>query len=269
MKDHVLSARRCARFDFRLALILACTLCGASARADSLRDTFSRGNAAYARGDYQAAISEYSTLLESGVSDVSVSHNLAAAYGSIGKYGQAIRYFERALGEAPGDDGADRGLKLARDLLGERQAKERGEAIVAERPPLSSAIFADISENALAVLLLASSTVFGATLLLLLFARAEAQRIALGIAAGAGILFALMSGFGLWAKADFGAAGARAVVISEHAPVREGPDPAARLSSELSEGESVRILANEGDFSRVKLTRGGEGYVMKSALGEI
>jgi tetratricopeptide (TPR) repeat protein len=240
-----------------------------NARADSLRDTFARGNAAYARGDYDAAIREYDTLIESGVADVSVSHNLASAYGSRGQYGQAIRYFERALREAPGDDLAERGLKLARELLGERQAKERGEAIVAERPPLSSAVFASISEDALAILLLVSSLVLGAALLLLIVARAEAARIGLGIGATAGLLFALVSSFGLWVKADFGAAGTRAVVISEHAPVREGPDAAARLSSELNEGESVRILAKEGDFARVRLARGGEGYVTKTALGEI
>jgi tetratricopeptide (TPR) repeat protein len=199
-----------------------------------------------------------------------VSHNLASSYGSLGQYGQAIRYFERALREGPGDDAAEQGLKLARKLLGERQAKERGEALVAERPPLSSAVFAAVSEDTLALLLLMSSFVLGAALLLLLLvAQAEAPRIGLGIGVAAGLLFALVSSFGLWAKADFGAPGARAVVISEHAPVREGPDTGARLSSELNEGESVRILAKEGDFARIQLTRGSEGYVLKSALGEI
>jgi tetratricopeptide (TPR) repeat protein len=253
-----------------LYTFVVCLLLGPSgARADSLRDTFTRGNAAYARGDYAAAIQEYETLLESGVEDASVSYNLGAAHGSRGDYGQAIRYFERALRQAPGDDAAERGLKLARDLLGERQAKERGEAIVAERPPLSSAVFAGISEDTLALLLLLSSLLVGGALLLLAFARAEAPRIGLGIASGVGLLFALVSGFGLWAKHDFGAPGTRAVVIAEAAQVREGPDSAARLSSELNEGESVRILAKEGEFARVRLARGGEGYVSRAALGEI
>jgi tetratricopeptide (TPR) repeat protein len=257
----------------RLWTLLAClALCSSAhspARADSLRDTLTRGNAAYARGDYSGAIREYETLLESGVSDASVSYNLAAAYGSQGKYGQAIRYFERALREQPGDDDAERGLKLARDLLGERQAKERGEAIVAERPPLSSAVFAAVSADTLALLLLVSSVLVGGALLLLAFVRAEAPRIGLGIGAAAGLLFALLSGFGLWVKADFGAPGARAVVISEAAQVREGPDGAARLSAELNEGESVRVLAKEGEFARVQLGRGGQGYVLRDAIGEI
>lgn len=250
-------------------LALALVLPAARAHADSLRDTFARGNAAYGRADYALAIQEYETLLESGVVDAVVSHNLAAAYGSQGKYGQAIRYFERALREAPGDELARAGLKLARELLGERQAKERGEAIVAERAPLSSALFAGISDDALGVLALLSSVLFGTALLLLRVARAEAQRIGLGIALSVGFVLGLVSGFGLWAKRDFGAPGVRAVVLAEHAQVREGPDPAARLSSELSEGESVRILAKEGEFVRVQLARGGQGYVANGSLGEI
>jgi tetratricopeptide (TPR) repeat protein len=252
-----------------LACLALCLIALSPARADSLRDTFARGNVAYARGDYADAIREYETLLESGVSDPSVSYNLAAAYGSQGKYGQAIRYFERALREQPGDDAAERGLKLARDLLGERQAKERGEAIVAERPPLSSAVFAAVSADALALALLVSAVIVGGALMLLASAQAEAARIGLGIGAGTGLLFALLSGFGLWVKADFGAPGTRAVVIMEAAQVRDGPDSAARLSAELNEGESVRILAKEGEFARVRLARGGEGYVLKEALGEI
>jgi tetratricopeptide (TPR) repeat protein len=251
-----------------LALLLG-SLLGTSARADSLPEIYARGNAAYARSDYNGAIKEYETLEESGVSDADVSYNLACAYASAGKYGPAIRHFERALRRAPGDDDAERGLKLARDLLGERQAKERGEAIVAERPPLSRALFAAVGENALAVALLISSVLGSLALLALLRARAEALRLGLGIA---GAFFALLAGvtaFGLGAKTDFGAEGQRAVVLVDRAPLREGPDLKARLAAELSEGESVRVLAREGEFALVRLARGSEGFVPRSAVGEI
>lgn len=240
-----------------------------SARADTLAETFSRGNAAYARGDYAAAIKAYETLIEAGVRDPVVSYDLACAYGASGQYGAAIQFFERALKEAPGDDDAERGLKLARDLLGERQARERGEAIVAERPPLSSALFASLGENTLAVALLVSSVLWSILLLGLTRAQGEALRIGLGIATGFFVLSGLVSGFGLWAKLDFGAEGRRAIVRLDRAPVREGPDPNARLAGELNEGESVRVLARDGAFAHVRLGQGREGYVPHSAIGEI
>jgi tetratricopeptide (TPR) repeat protein len=251
-----------------LALLLG-SLLAAPVRADSLPEIYARGNAAYARGDYGSAIKEYETLEESGVSDADVSYNLACAYASAGKYGPAIRFFERALRRSPGDDDAERGLKLARDLLGERQAKERGEAIVAERPPLSRALFAAVSEDALALTLLASSVLGSLTLLALLAARAEALRLGLGIAGAFFALLAGVSAFGVGAKTDFGAEGRRAVVLVDRAPLREGPDPNARLAAELSEGESVRVLAQEGPFAHVRLSRGSEGFVPRSAVGEI
>ena len=249
--------------------LLGIALCTASARADSLAETFARGNAAYARGDYPAAIQAYETLLEAGVRDASVSYDLACAYGASGQYGAAIQHFERALREAPGDDAAERGLKLARDLLGERQARERGEAIVAERPPLSSALFASLGENTLAMALLVSCVLWSVLLVALTRARGEALRIGLGIATGFFVLSGLVSGFGLWAKLDFGAEGRRAIVRVDRAPVREGPAPEARLAGELNEGDSVRVLARDGEFAHVRMAQGREGYMPHSALGEI
>lgn len=250
-----------------LGLWLVCA--ATTARADSLHDVFVRGNAAYARGDFAAAAQEYTTLVEAGVEDPAVSYNLGCAYGALGQYGSAIRYFERSLRQAPGDEAAEQRLKLARDLLGERQAKERGEALVAERPPLSAAVFASVSENTLAVLLLVASALFSVALCMLAFARAEASRLGLGIATGALFAAGVASGFGLWAKNDFGAEGQRAIVVEGHAPLREGPDPAARLAAELNEGESVRVLSEEGDFAQVQLSRGLTGYAPKSSVGEI
>lgn len=252
-----------------LIALFGLLLVAGSARADSLSELFARGNAAYARGDYRKAIQEYEALVEAGVRDAAVSYDLACAYGASGQYGAAIQFFERALREAPGDDDAERGLKLARDLLGERQARERGEALVAERPPLSSALFASLGENTLALTLLVSAALWSVLLVALTRARAEATRIGFGIATGFFVLTSLVSGFGLAAKLDFGAEGRRAVVRADHTPVREGPDPAARLAAELNEGESVRVLAREGEFAYVRVARGREGYVPRSALGEI
>lgn len=247
-----------------LPLVLA-----ASARADSLADTFARANAAYARGAYEQAVDEYQTLIDARVADPAVTYNLASAHARQGHYGQAIRYYERTLLLAPGDDSAEQALKLVRDALGEQQARERGEAIVAERPPLSSALFAGLHADTWAWLLLVSSWLACGAVLAMARARAEAQRIALGITSSVFFVLGAISGFGLWAKSDFGAEGTRAIVIQDRAALREGPDEAARMASELSEGEAVRILATDSRFAHIRLGRGGEGFVAKAAVGEI
>lgn len=251
-----------------LGLALALVAPG-GARADSLAEVFSRGNAAFSRGEPEAALRDYLALVEAGVDDPDLAFNLASTYGALGRYGQAIRYFERALRLSPRDAGAREGLRLARDALGERQARASGEAIVVERPPLTEAIFSFASANALATALLVSAWLAAGLWLLLPRVRVEGLRLACEIAASLLTGLALLSALGVGAKADWGRAGHRGVVVREAAPLREGPDDLARLRTELAEGESVRVLAREGRFARI-VARGGQiGYVRSEDVGEI
>ena len=251
-----------------LALALLLLALSGGARADSLSDVFARGNAAHARGDYAQAAREYEALVQSGIDDPDVCFDLASAYGALGKYGQAIRYFQRALRLDPGDDAAREGLRLARQALGERQAQARGEAIVVDRPPLTEALFAPFTSNGLAIALLIS--IWLATLLFLVLPslRAEALRLGVGIASALALALSLFSAVGVGAKADWGRAGERAVVLRDAAPMREGPDDAARLVGELAEGEGVRIVARSGPYARVVARNEQTGYVRSEDVGE-
>lgn len=270
----------CTRAAACLLALLACLSIARVSRADSLPEQFARGNAAFARGDYGEAVSAYEALVEAGVDDPDLAFNLASAYASHGQYGQAIRYFQRALRLAPRDEGARNGLRQARETLGERQAQAHGEAIVVDRPPLTEAIFASFSADFLAAALLIAAWVAVGLFLLLrrettraeqasLAAHAEGLRLGLGIASALALALALLAGLGLGAKLDWGRAGVRAVVLQESAALREGPDERARLVSELVEGEAVRVLAREGRFTRVAAREGVTGYLRAEQVGEI
>jgi hypothetical protein len=249
--------------------LIALLVSSSTGRADSLRDVFTRGNAAYARGDFAAAVKEYEALNDAGIDDPDLAFNLASAYGTLGKYGQAIRYFERSLRLSPGDAEARAGLKAARDALGEKQAQQSGEAIVVDRPPLTEAVFSQLSEATLSVLLLVSLWLACGLLIALPYVKLEGARLGIGIASAVLVSLSLVSALGVGAKASFGRAGTRAVIVGETAAIREGPDDRARLLGELVEGESVRVLGREGAFARV-LSRGErEAYVRAGDVGEI
>jgi tetratricopeptide (TPR) repeat protein len=252
------------RFAIFFSLLLA-----ASAHADSLQDVFTRGNAAFARADYDSAVKEYEALIEAGIDDPDLAFNLASAYGALGRYGQAIRYFDRSLRLDPGNAAARDGLRMARETLGERQARARGEAIVVDRPPLTEAVFSFFTANQLAWALLITAWLAVGLLLALPAARSEAMRLGFGI--GAALLFAsaLASAIGVGAKADWGKPGMRALIVREGAPVREGPDDRATLLGELSEGEAVRLIAREGRFARILTNGEREAYVLGSDVGEL
>ena len=252
-----------------LGLLLSVVALAPPVRADSLSDVFTRGNAAFARGEYPSAIREYEALCEAGIDDPDVAFNLASSYGARGDFGQAIRYFQRTLRLSPNDSAAREGLRLARDSLGERQARQSGEAIVVDRPPLTEAAFAGLSGNTLALLLLVSIWLGTGLLIGLSYVRAEAARLGVGIAAATCFGLAVVSAIGVGEKADWGSQGQRAVIVREGAAMREGPDERARLVGELTEGESVRLLAREGRFARVRARTEQDVYVLGSDVGEI
>jgi hypothetical protein len=249
--------------------LIALLVSSSTGRADSLRDVFTRGNAAYARGDFAAAVKEYEALNDAGIDDPDLAFNLASAYGALAKYGQAIRYFERSLRLSPGDAEARAGLKAARDALGEKQAQASGEAIVVDRPPLTEAVFSGLSEGTLSVLLLVSIWLASGLLVALSYVKIEGARLGVGIASAVLFSLALVSALGVGAKASFGRAGKRAVIVGETAAIREGPDDRARLLGELVEGESVRVLGREGAFARVLARGEREAYVRVGDVGEI
>jgi tetratricopeptide (TPR) repeat protein len=253
----------------KLLLLALLSLVALPVRAESLQDVFARGNAAFARGDHEAAVKEYAALVEAGIDDPDLAFNLASSYGALGRYGQAIRYFERSLRLQPGDAAAREGLRLARETLGERQARARGEAIVVDRPPLTEAVFSFFSADTLALALLLAAWLSAGLLLVLPGVRVEGVRLGIGIGSALLAALALAAALGVGAKADWGRAGTRAVVVREGVPVREGPDDRASLLGELAEGESVRLLAREGRFARILTSGEREAYVLGSDVGEL
>ncbi|HEY6877706.1 MAG TPA: SH3 domain-containing protein, partial [Polyangiales bacterium] len=190
-------------------------------------------------------------------------------YGALGRYGQAIRYFERSLRLDPGDAAAREGLRIARETLGEHQARARGEAIVVDRPPLTEAVFSFFTADQLAWALLITAWLAVGLLLSLVVVRVEGLRLGVGIGAASLGALAVAAALGVGAKADWGKPGARAVIVREGAQVREGPDDRATLMGELAEGEAVRVLAREGRFARILTSGEREAYVLGSDVGEL
>jgi tetratricopeptide (TPR) repeat protein len=254
---------RCIRPFVFAALLLG----PARGQAETLEQLFAAGTAAQTQGRFGDAAAAYEALLEAGVDDPDVRFNLASSYGKQGRYGAAIVQFEHVLRHSPRDDAARRGLKQAIEALGARQARERGEAIVTERPALLAAMFSSISRDALAIALWAAAWLVGLALLALLVVRAEAVRVGLGVAAALAALVAAVAGLGLGAKREFGAEGTEAVVVRDELELRAAPDPSAERVETVYEGARLRTFEREGSTYRVRLGDGREAYADASALG--
>ena len=87
----------------------------ATANTDNL---FNQANEAYSRGDYQAAIDDYSLIIENEGYAAAVLFNLANAYAQSGETGQALLAYERAQRLAPSDADISGNLELIKKESG-------------------------------------------------------------------------------------------------------------------------------------------------------
>ncbi len=248
-------------------IVLLLSLGASTAHAETLEQIFQRGNAAYFRGDYDAAAREYDRLLAAGVVDPDVSYNLASAEARRGRHGVAIQHFERTLFLRPGDDDAERGLEAVRAALGRARAESRGEAEVEAGTSLGEALFFGISPGLLAVSALLFDVVFFALLTGLLFVRIESRRLALGIAVVVSGAVLVLSTMGVAAQSGWLEEGEKAVIVGERAPLREGPDRHASERHRALEGQRAWVLDRDRDWLRVRVPSVGEGWIESDQIG--
>jgi tetratricopeptide (TPR) repeat protein len=254
----------------RVAVIVTALLAFASAPASAQRldEVFGTANEAVFAGDLDAAIEGYDRLVAAGVDDPDVSYNLGVTHGRKGEYGHAIRWFEHSLAQRPGDDEAERGLAEVRAALGRRQAARDGEAIV-ETTPFTEAVVRPFSISLIGGVVLVLDVLFFGFLLLFRRTRSENARLALGIATPVlGVLLAMAS-FAVLAKAGALTDGEGAIVVTEDAAVREGPDPRAERRADAREGERARVLDADGEWVRVRLPGGRQGWMADRDVGRL
>jgi len=246
--------------------LLAALAVAPSAHAETLDEIFARANAAYFRGDYDEAARDYRRLLAAGVIDADVSYNLGATEAKRGKHGAAIQQLERALWLRPGDDDAEHALSEVRAALGARRAAARGEAVV-DSATFGEAVFGGISPDVLAVLALVLDVLLFVALTALLLVRRESVRIGLGVAAVVASLGLAVSLAGVSVQAGWLDEGEPAVVLTERAPLREGPDPRASARHHAPEGHRAWVLEREPGWARVRVPGVGEGWIEQAHVG--
>ena len=240
------------------------------ASAQRAEDLFREGNEAYFAGDLDAAIERYEALVAAGVDDPDVRFNLGTSYARKGRFGAAILEMERVLWLRPGDEGAERSIAAARSALGRERADREGEATVETRPPLVEAIVSGLSEATLAWLLLLFEALLLGAWIGRRVIRAEAGRLALGIALPFAAVLTLLSLGGLLVKTGALSDGAPGIVTGrDRVALREGPDPRAEERGWAHEGERARLVDETQGFVRVELPGGRGGWVPEADVGAI
>lgn len=251
-----------------IAMLVISMLFTAGVQAQPLQTVFERGND-HAFGDRPAeAIAEYERLIEAGVADPDVEFNLATVHAQQGRYGAAIRHFERALRVAPGDEGARRGLDDARRVLAERRAQAEGEAEIDEGGGFGDALVRPFSESQLAWgVLILEFLLIVAVVARLRVSGAGAKLGTTLVAVLLTLLFVGSAGALMIERGTF-KEGRDAIILTDRVPVRAAPHRQAQPRGEAREGDWARVLERDEGFVHVKLAT-HEGWIEASSVGEI
>jgi tetratricopeptide (TPR) repeat protein len=241
-----------------------------AAAQESLSATFRSANAALAEGRHEEAAAGYERLVALGFESPNLLYNLAVAQRRLGQPGRAIYALERLLRLEPGDDGARRFLDDLRTEVGKSRRRGEGTAGLFPRRSFLHAAAARLHERDVALAtLLASCLTFG-LLWLRRFARGEALRLGLGIAAPVAAALLLAAGVLLWAKIRIEPTAGEAVVLPPTgAALHEGPTSGSPETFRLPEGDMVRVLSRAGEWSEVLDEGGRRGWVSPGTVGEL
>jgi tetratricopeptide (TPR) repeat protein len=247
-----------------LALFLVAAITSSSASADLIDEAWKRGNDAYFRGDYAAAVTAYEQLDRQAIVSADLYYNLGVAYFRQGTLGRAIWAFERALTFEPEDDDAKFNLLQARKVL-ERRIRDKIEGAERESTWIRAVTFLAPSIQTWVFITL----YLGCFVLLFLRLRAPGDsRDALGATAAIFGVTAALAGILLLGRValdriPFG------IVLPDVVAVKEGADPNYRTSFELHAGLKVRLLEHDQEWLRIRLANGLEGWVRTQDVGRL
>jgi tetratricopeptide (TPR) repeat protein len=249
------------------AALLALSLfaiAGRAARADLVDEAWRRGNDAYFRGNYAAAVAAYEQLDRQNVVSADLYYNLGVAYFRQGSLGRAVWSFERAVAVDPEDEDARFNLIQTRKLA-DRRVLDKIEGAERDAIWIRAVTFFTSSQQTWLFLLL----YLGCFALLFLWRRARAEsRAVLGAGAAltgvaAGLAGLLLVGRVALDRIPF------AVVLPDVTAVKEGADPNYRTSFSVHAGLRVRLLERDQDWLHIRLANGLEGWVRDQDVGRL
>lgn len=233
------------------------------ALAGSPVEDLSRANAAYEAGRYEEARESYRTLVDAGLHNETLYYNLGCAAARLGRYGEAILAFRRALRYAPGHEDARANLEWVRGRADEAGVEASGGRQLLERAAALMPLDLGLAGGAL---MLNVAALLAALALLRRFAPLRRALIpAAAIGALLGILLLAPALLQLWLRASERGA----VVLDARLEARSGPGEAHPTLFSAHEGLEIRVIDERRGWVRVAVPSGPSGWLPCEGIGTV
>lgn len=248
----------------KVATLLALMLCISSFAQDNtgMEELWNKANDAFGQGQWLTAISCYKTIADSGLVSADLFYNTGCAYFKSGDTPHAILYFEKALKLNPAHDDATNNLAIARQMTLDKIESVPQFVLTGALGKVRRAVSADswawISLGLLAAVLA----------LLIVFRRGGSLRLrktAFITACIVAVFTITAFCFSIAGRRDLTRTD-RAIVTVPVSSVKSSPSENGKSIFVLHEGTAVGILDNVGEWTKIEISDGRQGWLQASAI---
>ncbi len=226
---------------------------------------FEQGKELYKNGKYQQAITAWMQILDKGEHSAELYFNLGNAQYKLNHIGPSVYYYEKALQLSPNDSDIKNNLAFAEN------------ARIDSIEPLPKTVFSKwyhsisgvFTFNGWAILAVALSMFFVALFLFYYFAFSERRKrlifvssMFVGILLIASLTMAF-STYGDYSKNQ------PAVIFASEIEIKTAPTMGSDVAFVLHEGTKVQISAQDGNWYRIILADGKDGWIPSTDLKQL
>ena len=226
---------------------------------------FEKGNALYQKGKYEQAVTAYESVLKTNRHSAELYFNLGNCYYKLNKVAPAIYNYEKALVLNPEDAEISNNLKFAQKL-------QIDEIKVIPTVGFSKMVhdFASIFHyNTWAWISVGFSILFLLCFMGYYFSKLTlTKRIFFFGMFGLLLLLLISVSAAISEKNDYENE-KPAIVFAESTEVRSEPQKASNATFVLHEGTKVYVLEKLGNWKKIQLTDGTEGWIDGNAIKEV
>jgi tetratricopeptide (TPR) repeat protein len=229
------------------------------------KEKFNQGKEHYKEANYEAAITAWESILESGEHSAALYYNLGNAYYRIDQIAPSIYFYEKALQLAPGDPEIRNNLAFAQN---------RTIDIIEPVPQNLISTWIQnttqlINFDRWAVVSIAFVIGFVILFLLYYFSISTFKKRSFFTASILSLFIGIISLVFAYTSYNSIITSKTAIIFAQSSQVRGEPLQRSDISFVLHEGTKVKIISEVDDWSRIKLADGKEGWMPKGDLKKL
>jgi len=226
---------------------------------------FEKGNAAYAKAQYQQAEKSYQQIIDNGYESAAVYFNLGNAYYKTGDIPSALLYYEKAHKLAPGDEDISFNIRFANSKTSDKV--EPAPEFFATQWWHNFILF--YSASTLATLSIIFILLGFGVLILYLFTASILLKKASFFTGVIMAFVGIVMVFIINRQITYFSNHHQAIIFSSTVTVKSTPDASAKPLFVVHEGTKVTIMQTNNSWIEVELPNGNAGWIATTDVKEI